>query len=89
MKSKASITGGNKTIDDLLKSGMFLCGSVESVRQQIEHHQKQIGFGYLLTMLQFATLPRALTKRNSELFAREVIPGLRHLAEEPAPTEAR
>jgi hypothetical protein len=39
-------------------------------------------------MLQFATLPCELTKRNSELFAREVIPGLRHLAEEPAATKA-
>ncbi|MGA8870322.1 MAG: LLM class flavin-dependent oxidoreductase [Candidatus Acidiferrales bacterium] len=89
MKSKASITGGGRTIDDLLKSGMFLCGSAATVRQQIENYQKQIGFGHLLTMLQFATLPHELTKRNSELFAREVIPGLRHLAEEPAPAGAR
>jgi alkanesulfonate monooxygenase SsuD/methylene tetrahydromethanopterin reductase-like flavin-dependent oxidoreductase (luciferase family) len=83
MKAKASITGGKRSIDDLLKSGMFLCGSAASVRQQIEIYQARIGFGHLLAMLQFATLPPDLTRRNLELFAEAVIPSLRHLAEEP------
>jgi len=84
MGVKGAITGGPQTIDDLLQKGMFLCGSPETLRQQIEQFQKQIGFGYLLPMLQFATLPHDLTKRNLEIFARRVIPTLRQLGEEPA-----
>jgi alkanesulfonate monooxygenase SsuD/methylene tetrahydromethanopterin reductase-like flavin-dependent oxidoreductase (luciferase family) len=84
MSAKGTITGGPQTIDDLLKKGMFLCGSPETLGQQIEQYQRQIGFGYLLPMLQFATLPHHLTKRNLELFARTVVPTLRHLGEAPA-----
>ena len=81
MSAKGTITGATQTIDDLLKKGMFLCGSPETLRQQIEEYQKQIGFGYLLPMLQFATLPRDLTKNNLEIFARKIIPALRPLGE--------
>jgi alkanesulfonate monooxygenase SsuD/methylene tetrahydromethanopterin reductase-like flavin-dependent oxidoreductase (luciferase family) len=79
--AKGSITGGTQTIDDLLKKGMFLCGSPETVRECIEQFQKQIGFGYLLPLMQFATLPHELTMKNLELFARRVIPALRSVAE--------
>jgi len=81
MAAKGSITGGTQSIDDLLKKGMFLCGSAETVRQRIEEYQKQIGFGYLLPLMQFATLPHELTRKNLELFARDVIPALRPIAE--------
>jgi alkanesulfonate monooxygenase SsuD/methylene tetrahydromethanopterin reductase-like flavin-dependent oxidoreductase (luciferase family) len=81
MSAKGTITGGLQTIDDLLKKGMFLCGSPETLRQQIEEYQKQIGFGYLLPMMQFATLPHDLTKQSLELFARKVIPALRQVGE--------
>jgi alkanesulfonate monooxygenase SsuD/methylene tetrahydromethanopterin reductase-like flavin-dependent oxidoreductase (luciferase family) len=81
MKAKGTITGGQQSIDDLMAKGMFLCGSAETVRQQIEDYQKRIGFGNLLVLLQFGTLPHELTKKNLEIFARKVIPGLRHLAE--------
>ena len=60
---------------------MFLCGSPETVRQRVEEYQKQIGFGYLLPLMQFATLPHELKRKNLELFAREVIPHLRAIAE--------
>jgi alkanesulfonate monooxygenase SsuD/methylene tetrahydromethanopterin reductase-like flavin-dependent oxidoreductase (luciferase family) len=81
MSAKGTITGGVQTIDDLLKKGMFLCGSPETLRQQLEEYQKQIGFGYLLPMMQFATLPHDLTKRSMELFATKVIPKLRAVGE--------
>jgi alkanesulfonate monooxygenase SsuD/methylene tetrahydromethanopterin reductase-like flavin-dependent oxidoreductase (luciferase family) len=80
LSAKGSITGAAQTIDDLMKKGMFLCGSAVTIRQQIEEYQKQIGFGYLLPAMQFATLPHDLTKRNLEIFAQKVIPPLRSLA---------
>lgn len=86
LKAKGSITGGPQSIDDLMDRGMFLCGSADTVTQQIETYQREIGFGHLL-VLQFATLPADLTRRSAALFATKVMPKLRHLAE-PAPIPA-
>jgi hypothetical protein len=36
-------------------------------------------FGNLLVMCQFGTLPADLTRKNMELFAREVMPALKKL----------
>ena len=61
------------------ENGMFLCGSPETVASQLEEHQSKMGFGNLVTMLQFGTLPHELTKKNLESFSKEVMPKLRHL----------
>lgn len=61
----------------LIDMGMFLCGSTETVRQQLLEHHKRMGFGQLLTLLQFGTLPADLTRKNMELFAKEVMEPLR------------
>ena len=42
----------------------------------------ELGFGKLLTMLQFGTLPAELTRRNMERFATEVMPHLRAASKE-------
>jgi len=81
MKAKGTLTGGQQTIDDLMAKGMFICGSAETVRQKFEECQKEIGFGYLLTCMQFGTLPHDLTRKNLEIFAGKVMPALRPLAE--------
>ena len=57
--------------------GMFICGSAETVRQQIEDYWTDMRMGHLLTMLQFGTLPADLTAKNMDLFATEVMPYLR------------
>jgi hypothetical protein len=36
-------------------------------------------FGNLLVMCQFGTLPADLTKKNLELFAKDVLPALKRL----------
>ena len=76
MQAKKSI-GGKQTIDDVIDKGMFICGSPATVRAKLEEYQQQIGFGYLLTLMQFGTLPAELTRKNMEIYAREVIPYLR------------
>jgi alkanesulfonate monooxygenase SsuD/methylene tetrahydromethanopterin reductase-like flavin-dependent oxidoreductase (luciferase family) len=69
--------GGQQTIDDVIDKGMFICGSPETVRQRLEQYQSEIGFGHLLTLLQFGTLPAELTRKNMELYATSVMPWLR------------
>ena len=77
VKAKGTITGGQQTIDEVMGKGMFICGSADTVRRLLADYQKQIGFGHLLPMLHFGTLPHELTKKNLEIFARQVIPALR------------
>ena len=76
MKAKSTI-GVHQTIDDVIDKGMFICGSPETVRQRLEQYQSEIGFGHLLTLLQFGTLPAELTRKNMELYATSVMPYLR------------
>ncbi len=60
-----------------IELGMFVCGSAQTVRDTLIRYAKEIGFGNLLTMLQFGTLPADLTRRNMERFAESVMPHLR------------
>ena len=76
MKAKSSI-GTKQTIDAVIEKGMFICGSPQTVREKLAEYQSQIGFGHLLTLLQFGTLPAELTRKNMELYANEVMPYLR------------
>jgi alkanesulfonate monooxygenase SsuD/methylene tetrahydromethanopterin reductase-like flavin-dependent oxidoreductase (luciferase family) len=88
-KSKASLASGVRhSIDDYMEKGIFLCGSADTVAQKLEEHQKKIGFGKLITLLQFGTLPADLTKKSMELFARKVMPRVRHLGEEEPGTKS-
>jgi hypothetical protein len=87
-KSKASLTSGvHQSIDDVMKKGIFLCGGVDTVCDLLTAYQQKIGFGHLICLLQFGTLPADLTRRNLEVFARKVIPRVRHLGEH-APARA-
>lgn len=76
MKAKSSI-GQKQTIEAVMEKGMFICGSPATVREKLKEYHSQIGFGHLLSLLQFGTLPAELTRKNMELYAREVMPYLR------------
>jgi alkanesulfonate monooxygenase SsuD/methylene tetrahydromethanopterin reductase-like flavin-dependent oxidoreductase (luciferase family) len=76
MQAKSAI-GGQQTIDTVMDKGMFICGSPETVRQKLSEYHGQIGFGHLLALLQFGTLPAELTRKSMELYATEVMPYLR------------
>ena len=58
-KSKATLTSGvYQTIDDVMRKGIFLCGSADTVCDLLTTYQQKIGFGHLICLLQFGTLPR-------------------------------
>jgi len=60
-----------------LELGLFVCGSARSVAETLTGHMREIGFGNLLVMLQFGTLPADLTRRSMERFAESVLPVLK------------
>ena len=84
-KIRSGPAAGGYTIEDLSAKGMIICGEPDSVVRQLETYQKQVGFGKLIAMTQFGTLPHDLTVKSMELFAREVMPRLRHIGEEQPP----
>jgi len=80
MKAKAAIFG-DITIEKSIEMGLIVCGSPASARRALEAYWKDMRFGNLLVLCQFGTLPGDLTRKNMELFAREVMPAVKSLAQ--------
>jgi alkanesulfonate monooxygenase SsuD/methylene tetrahydromethanopterin reductase-like flavin-dependent oxidoreductase (luciferase family) len=78
MKAKAQMFG-DVTLEQALELGLFVCGSPATVLNTFTNHWQEMRFGNLLVLCQFGTLPADLTRRNMELFAREVMPALKAL----------
>jgi hypothetical protein len=78
MKAKAQMFG-DVTLEQAVELGLFVCGSPQTVRKAFESHWNDMRFGNLLVMGQFGTLPADLTRKNLELFARDVLPALKGL----------
>ena len=78
MKAKAQMFG-DVTLEQAIELGLFVCGSPPPCCKAFENYWKEMRFGNLLVMCQFGTLPADLTRKNMELFAREVMPALKAL----------
>ena len=65
------------TWDEMMEGDFAIVGSVETVRAKMLEMINWLGVGNVLTLLQLATLPKDLTRRNMDLFATEVMPYLR------------
>jgi alkanesulfonate monooxygenase SsuD/methylene tetrahydromethanopterin reductase-like flavin-dependent oxidoreductase (luciferase family) len=90
LAAKRGISAGARTIDEVIEQGIFLCGSAKTVCERLERYQQEIGFGYLLPQMQFGTLPHDLTKKSTEIFAKEIIPHFRRrVAADTKPARAR
>ncbi len=81
MAAKAAITQ-DLTIEFAMENGMIICGSPDTVREQITSYWNTMRFGNLLTMMHFGTLSQELTKRSMELFAAKVLPAVQALRAE-------
>ena len=79
METKFKVRDQHLSIEALMDQGMFLCGSAATVAERLAAHQAEMGFGNLVTMLQFGTLGRELTEKNLRIFAEDVMPKLRPL----------
>ena len=84
MKAKAAIFG-DITLEKSIELGLIVCGSPATAREALESYWKDMRFGNLLVLCQFGTLPGELTRRNMELFAREVMPAVKSLASNGIP----
>jgi alkanesulfonate monooxygenase SsuD/methylene tetrahydromethanopterin reductase-like flavin-dependent oxidoreductase (luciferase family) len=77
-QAKASFTSDNPPdCDEFIKRGMFICGSPDTVRQTLEHHQRDIGFNVLVAMMQIGSMPGEQTRKSMTLLAEKVMPKMR------------
>jgi len=68
-----------ETWQQIEEGAYAIVGSPATVRERMAEMIRTMGVGTVLVLTQLATLPAELTRRNQELFAREVMPALRAL----------
>jgi alkanesulfonate monooxygenase SsuD/methylene tetrahydromethanopterin reductase-like flavin-dependent oxidoreductase (luciferase family) len=81
IETKFALRSTDQTIDTLSDLGMVMYGSPRTVRDKFLHHQKTMGFGNLIAMMQIATQPAEQTEKSLRLFASEVAPHLRDVSQ--------
>lgn len=70
-------TIGRMTAQELNDQGFCIFGTPETVRQRLLEYQKTMGFGKMVCLMQFGSLPAELTRKSMDLFASQVMPHLR------------
>jgi alkanesulfonate monooxygenase SsuD/methylene tetrahydromethanopterin reductase-like flavin-dependent oxidoreductase (luciferase family) len=73
----AKVTGKTMTIDELVKTGVVIIGSPNTVREKLAEYQDLAGFNTSLTKTQFGTLPDDMTRANMTAIAEEILPHFR------------
>jgi alkanesulfonate monooxygenase SsuD/methylene tetrahydromethanopterin reductase-like flavin-dependent oxidoreductase (luciferase family) len=73
----AKVTGKTTSIEDLVKTGVVIIGSPNTVREKLAEYQDLAGFNTSLTKTQFGTLPDGMTRANMTAIAEEILPHFR------------
>jgi len=63
----------------MLDSGAVIAGSPRTVRERLRDAMKSLNCGHLITGLHIGSMPPELARKNTELFAHEVMPHLRDM----------
>jgi alkanesulfonate monooxygenase SsuD/methylene tetrahydromethanopterin reductase-like flavin-dependent oxidoreductase (luciferase family) len=89
MSGKNLMQVGDLSIDlkpfkakEMIDKEFVVVGSPSTVRDKLTAMAKRLNIGHLMVALQFGSMPHGLTKKNIELFAREVLPHLQDLWED-------
>lgn len=69
----------DKTWKEFVDEGYVIAGSPITVRERLRDMAKRMNIGHLMVLQQIGSMPKDLTMRNTELFARDVLPHLREL----------
>ena len=64
---------------DFVEQGHVIAGSPATVRDRLVEAAKMLRVGHLMCLLHIGSMPKELTLKNTELFAKEVMPALRDL----------
>ena len=64
---------------DFVEQGHIIAGSPATVRDKMEEAIKLLRVGHLMCLLHIGNMPKELTFKNMNLFAKEVMPGLKNI----------
>ena len=81
-RQTAQAAAGTLTWKNFVDQGYILAGSPESVAQQLEEAARALNVGHMMVLLQFGSMPPELVRKNTELFAKEVMPRVRPVFDE-------
>src|SRR5262249_4537560 len=70
----AKVTGKPQSIEDVIKAGVVIVGSPNTVREKLAEYQDLAGFNTSLTKTQFRTLPDDMTRATMPATGEETPP---------------
>jgi alkanesulfonate monooxygenase SsuD/methylene tetrahydromethanopterin reductase-like flavin-dependent oxidoreductase (luciferase family) len=79
ISKNASITREGLKWKDFIDDGYVIAGSPATVRDRLREALKTLNCGHLMILQQIGSMPPELVRKNTDLFAREVMPHLRDL----------
>jgi alkanesulfonate monooxygenase SsuD/methylene tetrahydromethanopterin reductase-like flavin-dependent oxidoreductase (luciferase family) len=74
---KMKLSGKPQSFEDLVKLGVVIIGSPNTVREKLAEYQDLAGFNTSLTKTQFGTLPHDMAVANMHAVAQEILPAFR------------
>ncbi len=77
--AKAALEMGWK---DYVEKGHVIAGSPSTVREQLTDAVKRLRIGHLMCLLHIGSMPDEIARKNTELFAKEVMPGMKGIFSE-------
>ena len=73
----AKVTGKPQSVEDVIKNGVVIVGSPNTVREKLAEYQDLAGFNTSLTKTQFGTMPNDMARANMTAIAEEILPHFR------------
>ncbi len=67
---------------DFVEQGHIIAGSPATVREKLTEAIKMLRVGHLMCLLHIGSMPKDLTLKNTELFAKEVMPAVQGMWDE-------
>jgi alkanesulfonate monooxygenase SsuD/methylene tetrahydromethanopterin reductase-like flavin-dependent oxidoreductase (luciferase family) len=77
--AKKSIIGKRQTFEDLDRLGLAIIGGPDTVVRRLEEAHRRLGFGNLVSVFQFGSMPADQARRNIDRISEHVMPRLREL----------
>ena len=78
MKHKGGMSK-SRTLEELIDSGIVICGSPDTVRKRLAYCQREAGVGSFLGMFQIASMSHDMTVASMKRFAEHVMPAVKQL----------
>ena len=70
-----------RSMEELMETGILICGSPDTVRDRLEYCQREAGVGTFLGMFQIASMPHEMTVASMKRFAEHVMPAAKQFGE--------